>query len=38
MLLAAPCPLFNGIQTLFVSQKDDTLVPAGAFGGSAVWP
>src|SRR5437867_14769 len=31
-------PLLRGIQTLLVSQNDDTLVPAGAFGGSAVWP
>ena len=31
-------PLFKGIQTLLVSQNDETTVFAGAFGGSAVEP
>src|SRR5207253_3205649 len=31
-------PLFNGIQTLLVSQNDEMTVLAGAFAGSAVEP
>jgi hypothetical protein len=31
-------PFFKEIQTVFVSQYDDRLVPAGIFAGAAVDP